>query len=136
MSIQQDLAALTTNCSYNADAKATFHKVAKKYLRRLATELALPKGSYEVHSNQGGIAVSGEATLHGEHLHLWVSQSCFGRDHVVWYRGCQGMKDYTGMTNHTATAMTLIDTPLMAKLCRVVIAEAEVTDDRKLASAA
>ncbi|TAN03165.1 MAG: hypothetical protein EPN36_14300 [Rhodanobacteraceae bacterium] len=136
MSVQQDIATLTARCEYNETAKAAFHRVAKKYLRRLAATLALPKGSYSIHSNQGGIAVSGEVTLHSEHLHLWVEQSCIGSaDRVVWYRGCHGQKDYTGMVNHAADASELVDTPRMADLCRAVIAQAEATDKR-LASAA
>lgn len=136
MSVQQDLATLTTRCAYNVAAKAAFHRVAKKYLRRLAATLALPKGSYEIRSNQGGIAVSGEATLHGEHLHLWIEQSCVGpAERVVFYRGCHGRKDYTGMVNHTAVAATLVDTPMMAKLCEVVIAQAKATDTRLAAAA-
>lgn len=136
LSTQQDLAVLTTRCAYTVAAKAAFHRVARKYLRRLAQALALPKGSYTIHSNQGGIAVSGEVYLHGEHLHLWVEQSCVGpAERVVFYRGCHGQKDYTGMQNHTAVATTLVDTSLMAALCRNVIEEAEATDP-KLAIAA
>jgi hypothetical protein len=136
LSVQQDIVALTTRCEYNEAAKAAFHKVARKYLRRLAEALALPKGSYTIHSNQGGIAVSGEAILHGEHLHLWVEQSCFGSaERVVWYRGCHGQKDYTGMVNHTADASELVDTPRMADLCKAVIWQAEATDKRPAAAA-
>jgi len=60
--------------AYDAEAKRLFHSRGKPQLRRIATALGLEPGSYDLRSNQAGIAVSGEITLHGDHLYVQVSQ--------------------------------------------------------------
>lgn len=97
-----DIRALEADASYNSYNKAAFHKVARKLLRRLAKALNV---SAPIHSNQGGIAVSGEITLHADHLHAWIEQ---WRDPILIYRACQSTKDYTGSTNHTIDATDLV----------------------------
>ena len=83
---------LGRNASYNEEIKARFRSEAMKYLRRLAKELSLPKGSYSIRYNAGGIAVSGEATLHHNEFYLQISHDCF-------WRTCNGQKDYSGYRN-------------------------------------
>jgi hypothetical protein len=95
--------------TYNEQAKAAFHRVALSRLRRLAVLIGLPKGTYEVRSNKGGIAVSGEITLHGEHIYLQVSQSCMGPGSSILYRTCKGRKDYSGGHNNFAPLSMLDD---------------------------
>src|SRR3546814_2839377 len=58
-----------TSCSYEPDRKRRFHTVARARLRRLAVELGFPPASFDLRSNQGGIAVSGEVTLHHERVY-------------------------------------------------------------------
>ena len=67
------------DCGYDAAQKRVFHSTARARLRRLAGELGLAPGSYDLRSNQGGIAVSGEITLHHEQVYVQVSQSAMGR---------------------------------------------------------
>ena len=45
----------------------------------------------------GGIAVSGEVTLHGEHIYIQLSQGSFYK--MFMYRHCNGRKDYSGGVN-------------------------------------
>lgn len=135
MSTASDLKALTAQAAYNMDAKLAFHRVAKKYLRRLATTLALPKGSYEVRANLAGIAVSGEVLLHADHLYVMVGQFSFGPpDRVVLYRGCHGRRDYSGMENHYATAEELVATAPLVGRCQQVMERARRSDPERIAA--
>ena len=61
-------------CWYEPERKRRFHATARARLRKLAGELRLPAGSFDLRSNQGGIAVSGEAILHHEKFYVHVSQ--------------------------------------------------------------
>ena len=64
--------------AYDAAAKRLFHSRARSQLRRVATALGLQPGDYDLRSNQGGIAVSGEITLHSDHIYVQASQSAIG----------------------------------------------------------
>ena len=44
-------------CAYDEDQKRRFNATARTRLRRLATALRLPAGSFDLRSNKGGIAV-------------------------------------------------------------------------------
>lgn len=68
------------------DAKVQFHRKARALLKRLATVLELPKDSFEIRTNRGGPAVSGEVMLQGERVHVQITQSGMGRDHDVLSR--------------------------------------------------
>lgn len=83
--------------------KRSFHKDSAAYLRLLATSLGLCRSSYDIRSNEGGIAVSGEITLHTDTLYVQISQWAAGHGASLSFliRGCLSRKDYTGMTNHS-----------------------------------
>lgn len=82
------------------DVKATLHRKAMNYMRKLADQLGIPKGSFDVRSNKGGIAVSGEITLHSDELYVQLSQSMFKANRLQFLiRGCKGRKDYSGLHN-------------------------------------
>lgn len=87
----------TTSLSYNEDAKAKFHRLAKKAAQIIADKLKLEASSYTIRSNKGGIAVSGEVTLHGDWLYLQFAQGSVAGSFM--YRACRGQKDYTGGRN-------------------------------------
>ena len=59
---------------YDADAKRLFHRRARRQLLDLAEALSLAPEAYDLRSNRGGIAVSGEVTLHADRLYVQVSQ--------------------------------------------------------------
>lgn len=84
--------------------KDQFHARGKRVLKQIADRLGLDPGTYEIRSNKGGIAVSGEVTLHGEDIHLWFTQS---RGPIIIFRRCNGRKDDVGERNHQKDAEEL-----------------------------
>ena len=100
--------------SYNAEDKRQFHSEGKKALRLLAKALNLTAGSFEIRSNMGGIAVSGEVILHSDEIYIQISQSPFMRGNDILYRRCNGRKDYVGDRNHFAPIGELADYPSFA----------------------
>jgi hypothetical protein len=89
--------------SYDNAAKRAFHSHAQRQLKQLAAALGLPPQSYDLRSNAGGIAVSGEATLHADHLYVQASQPPTGQDTGILFRACQGRNDYHGGPNNFAS---------------------------------
>ena len=89
--------------AYDGEAKSLFHTFARCQLRKLAIALRLPPHAYDLRSNKAGIAVSGEVTLHADHLYVQVSQPFGGFDTGVLFRTCSGRKDYVGGPNHFAS---------------------------------
>jgi hypothetical protein len=91
---------LVTNeeIGYHEERKKEFTRLGKKILKEIASLLRLEKGTYDLSYNPGGIAVSGDITLHTDQLYVNFSQS--GVPHAFMYRGCDGRKDY-GSRNHS-----------------------------------
>jgi hypothetical protein len=107
----------------DAAAKLLFHSRARSQLRRVATALGLQPGDYDLRSNQGGIAVSGEITLHTDHIYVQASQSAMGHHSGVLFRNCKGRKDYSGGPNNFAS-LDLLNRPdelahWIREVCRV-----------------
>ena len=96
---------------YGRSVKREFLKTARAFLKRYAREvLKLDPAAYDLRVNKGGIAVSGEVTLHSENLYISIEAGCF-QGRFMW-RTCAGRKDYTGGMNHWTTARALVDRPL------------------------
>lgn len=91
--------AKTIRLSHNPDAKERWHQLARGVAKALAAKLSLNKGEYSIRYNRGGIAVSGETTLHADDIYIQLSVSCFGPASGVLYRSCKGQKDYSGGVN-------------------------------------
>jgi hypothetical protein len=102
-------------CSYEPEHKRRFHATARTRLRKLAAELRLPSGSFDLRSNQGGIAVSGEVILHHEEFYVHVSQPATRADTGILIRTCRGRRDYTGGANYFAPLSLLDDIPALAE---------------------
>ena len=111
-----------TSCAYNEAQKRSFHATGRNRLKALATALRLEPGSFDIRSNLGGVAVSGEVTLHGEHLYVQICQPATGADSGILIRACKGRKDYTGGPNNFAPLALLDDIPALAVRCRSVLA--------------
>ncbi|MDX2263445.1 MAG: hypothetical protein NW215_00540 [Hyphomicrobiales bacterium] len=107
----------TNDCAYSPERKSVFHAQARKRLKQLANALDLDPNTYDLRSNHGGIAVSGEITLHHERLYVQVSQPGAGVPGIL-YRSCQGRKDYRGGHNHFAPLDRLDDPEALAALIR------------------
>ncbi len=88
------------SCSYDEQQKRRFHTTARSRLKKLAAELALPPGSFDLRSNKAGIAVSGEIILHHDRAYIQVGQFGLSSGHGVLIRTCKSRKDYTGGANH------------------------------------
>jgi hypothetical protein len=110
----------TKSCSYDEQQKRRFHSTARLRLKKLAAELHLPAGSYEVRSTKAGIAVSGEVTLHHTAVYIQVGQFGMSSGHGVLIRTCNGRKDYTGGANHFVALAMLDDIPALAAAVRAI----------------
>lgn len=109
-------------CAYNEAQKQTFHATAQSRLRQLAIiELQLEPRTFVVRSNKGGIAVSGEITLHHDLFYVQVSQP-WGTDGStgILLRMCNGREDYHGGRNHFLPLVMLDDVPALAVHVRAV----------------
>ena len=100
------VAILAEDIGYDAPRKRMFRAEATRLLKQLAGALGLGKADYDLRCNEGGVAVSGEATLHADALYVQVSQWSCG---AVLYRRCDGRRDYRGQMNHWASACELAD---------------------------
>lgn len=127
--MSKELVRLATkvDLSYNEGQKATFHRLGKMVLRKLAAAMNLPKGSFDVRSNLGGIAVSGEVTLHGESIYVDLQQSSLGADMGFMVRSCNGRKDYTGGQNIWLKWDELLDLPKLAEKLNRIASAPKVT---------
>lgn len=104
--------------SYDADQKRLFHSEARRRLLGLAAALGLAPDEYDLRSNQGGIAVSGEVTLHGDRLYVQASQPATGSDTGILFRSCKGRRDYVGGRNNFASLDLLNRPGELARLIR------------------
>ena len=109
-------------CAYNSGIKQRFHAAARRQLRRLAKTLGFAPGSFDLRSNPGGIAVSGEITLHHEDVYVQVCQPATLADTGIMIRACAGRRDYTGGRNHYAPLRLLDDEAALAAAVRAVLA--------------
>lgn len=109
------------SCTYDNVQKRTFHVTGLKRLRALAKALRFAADSFDVRSNCGGIAVSGEVTLHHENLYVQISQPATRADTGILIRTCKGRKDYIGGRNNFAPLSMLDDIPALAHLCRSIL---------------
>jgi hypothetical protein len=98
-------------CAYDIEVKQRFHIASRVRLRRLAKTLGFRPKSFDLRSNLGGIAVSGEITLHHDDVYIQVCQPASGADSGILIRTCEGRRDYTGGRNHFAP-LRLLDKPL------------------------
>lgn len=106
--LKSDINGYSDQAQSNKDA---FHKESKKFLKELAKELDLEPGSFEVRGNVGGIAGSGEITLHGEQIYVQIGSF---REPSILYRTCSGRKDYSGDSNNSITMQALTDDDRMS----------------------
>jgi hypothetical protein len=104
--------------AYDAEAKRRFHHRARAQLLKLTEGLGLDPAEYDLRSNAGGIAVSGEATLHAARLYVQASQPATRADTGILFRSCEGRRDYVGGQNHFASLDMLHRPDELAALIR------------------
>lgn len=110
---------MSQDLGYNESGKSQFHKEAKKVLRKIAKNLGLVKGEFEIRSNQSGIAGSGDVKLHTDTLYVSIGQSSMGERGQVLFRSCQGLKDFSGGVNNFMSARQLEMDKGLSELKRV-----------------
>jgi hypothetical protein len=93
---------------HDGSTKEYFKRHALAFLRQLAKDVGLAEGTYDVRFNTGGIAVSGDATLH--HEHVYISFNADGICPGILYRTCKGRKDYSGGVNRWQDWVRLVST--------------------------
>lgn len=94
--------------SYDEPAKRVFHSEGRAAMRRLAEALELIEGSFDIRSNKGGTAISGEITLHGDEVWVRLSLGVFGTGHEVAFRQVRGRDDHLGDRNRWASVDELL----------------------------
>jgi len=102
--------------AYYPEHKRLFHRNARRQLQKLAAALGLGPGDFDLRSNKGGIAVSGEVTLHADRLYVQASQPATGSNTGILFRSCEGRRDYIGGLNHFASLDLLHDPAALATL--------------------
>jgi hypothetical protein len=109
-------------CAYAPEQKRCFHATARARLPKLAAAHDFAPDTFDLRSNQEGIAVSGEITMHHDRVYIQVSQPATGHDSGILIRTVAGRRDYTGGRNHFAPLSLLEDIPALAGRVRAVIA--------------
>lgn len=104
--------------AYDPERKRPFHRHGRRQLHLLADVLGLSEETYDLRSNEGGIAVSGEVTLHADRLYVQVSQPATRADTGILFRTCEGRRDYTGGRNNFASLDLLHRPEELADLIR------------------
>jgi hypothetical protein len=104
--------------AYDPEAKHRFHSHARRRLLELAAALGFAPCAFDLRLNQGGIAVSGEVTLHADRLYVQVSQPALGADAGILFRSCEGRRDYVGGRNNFASLDLLHRPDELAALIR------------------
>jgi hypothetical protein len=100
-------------------SKLEYHRLGKRVLKTIADELGLQSGTYDIRSNLGGPAVSGEITLHTDHVYIQFSNGVMGDRFMA--RSCKGRKDYTGGANIWIKYDKLLNLPEVCKTFQIII---------------
>jgi hypothetical protein len=91
------ISVATESVSYDQEAKELFLKMSRILARMVADGLGLSPSQYEIRVNKGGIAVSGEVTLHSDGIYVQFGQGILDS---FLCRTCKGRKDFVGGQNH------------------------------------
>ena len=75
---------------YNPTAKEAFLKGARQFANEVVKRLGLGTADRKIHRNEGGVAVSGEASVYTPHMYVCIEQSSCGG---IYYRGCDHLGD-------------------------------------------
>ncbi len=105
--------------AHDAVAKCVFHTQARRRLRLLGAALGLTHDDYDLRTVKAGISVSGDVTLHGDHVYVRVSQPAAGSDEEgILFRACEGREDYVGGDNNFASLDLLHQPKELARLTK------------------
>lgn len=113
---------MNTSLSYNFEGKKSFKRLSKSFLKELSTRLN-PKDC-KISFNEGGIAVSGDATLmcmitEDKGIYININQS-MGSPRFL-YRTISHMKDYTGGHNNYISPSKMNDIDFVEKAIKSLL---------------
>jgi hypothetical protein len=77
--------------------KQEFKNLGRCILKYIAQEMGLKEGEYDIRWNPGGVACSGDHTLHTERVYLALHDN-LGMG-WFYYRSCNGLRDFSGGSN-------------------------------------
>lgn len=105
--------------AHDAHAKKLFHSEGRKALRALADALGLADDSYDIRSQRGGVAISGDVILHGASIYVQLSLGLMGAGREVMFRKVAGRDDHIGGRNQWASVHELVQPARFAsRICR------------------
>jgi hypothetical protein len=112
----------TKSCTGSREDKDLFHKVAKNRLKALAKDLGLAAGSFEIRSNMGGGAVSGEISLQHDDFRIEASSPGVRQERGLTMHTCADRKNESRFAgnNHFAP-LTWLDDKDRPKLKKLVM---------------
>lgn len=88
---------LADNASYDYHTKLAWRSKGLAVLRKLAKDLGLAKGTYDIRFLEGGCAVPGDCVLHSDRLYILLTSSVC--DDAGYARVVKSRKDYVGERN-------------------------------------
>lgn len=93
---------------YHPQNKSVFLHNTARLAERIAQDLELAPGSYDIRTNRGGIAVSGDVHLQSNSLYVsFTADSEFCGAKRFMFRRCRSRKDYVGLQNRWVDWMDL-----------------------------
>ena len=120
-SIQNYIAEAQNSIAYDSVRKDKFLRMSRHILKTIANMLHLEPGTYKIHTNKAGIAVSGSVSLHTEHLYINLEQSFCFDGQAFMYRATRNMKDYRGGNNHWMNWSKLEDLDAVVKSFQIIM---------------
>jgi hypothetical protein len=90
--------ATASTAEYDYHNKEEWKRQGRAVLRKLAKDLGLAKGTFDIRVCEGGPAVAGDCILHSETLYVNLTWSHFCDD-AGYIRVVKGRQDYTGERN-------------------------------------
>lgn len=93
--------ALTREACYDYVNKQEYRRLGRKILKELREKLGLNDENCDIRFNPGGIACSGDHTLHGDKIYVALHDNIGSG--WFYYRSCKGRKDYCGGHNQIVT---------------------------------
>ena len=98
--------------------KNEYKKLGRRILKYIAEKMALTPDQYDIRWNPGGIACSGDSTLHTDKVYVALHDNC-GSGWFYW-RTVKGRRDFTGGPNQIVRWDDFCEPEGMVNLIRVL----------------
>jgi hypothetical protein len=124
---QETVHALVSPVFLRRETQEAFSSRCAQRLTHLAVRLEFAPGSYNLRLTFGGIAVSGEITLHHDAVYIQVCQPATRCDTGILIRTCHGRDDFCGGTNYFEPLRLLDDLSALATRVRRVMTQSALS---------